>query len=170
MARRGRKSLPRSIRKAMKTESQAPVASTFAPLTTSADILQKKVEVVRTPEDRPALPDPSPSNLPAPRPPSALLHQMGVQVLLGGLQGEANSEFWITLSDRILGGLEIRLTWEQGALSATLMASSPEIRTQLLERMPQLMEHLQKKGLRIGELSVELRKKALPALPPAEEE
>ncbi len=168
MARRGRRSLPRSVQKSLAPTQEAPIASTFAPLNTSQNILQKRVEVVRPPDPNQEPPvEEEPVTALVPQKPGALLQQMGAQVLLGGQQGQGTSEFWIQLSDHILGGLEIRLHWEQGFLKATLIARSVEIREQLQKRMPQLMALLQTKGLRVGELSVELResKKRVGTLP-----
>ncbi len=87
--------------------------------------------------------------------PQEVMSKLGGQVLVGQA-AEGAHEYWIELKQEVLGGLQIRISFQNKVLSATLLAPNAGVRHTLKQRLPALKDHLHSRGIRVQKLEVVL--------------
>jgi len=176
MGRRAKKKVSRAVKRALEKKQKAATKPlTPEPLSERIPAIMKPPEVVQKP--LPMLPpakqlsgdsgEQTPHALPGSSSPkslsgssglntNAMLDRIGHHTLIGS-NPDGGNEFWIQLKQDILGGLQIRISIQNGELTASMLAPSQTIAYILEQRTAQLEQHLQNRGFQVKRLQVIVR-------------
>ncbi len=139
----------RRIKKLLeKRKKRSQRVEPIAPISPVSRLHYPPPPVVRTPEQQPE------TTALAPRQPTEIiLKKMGKNLLVGHQETGA-FEFWLDLQEQFLGGLQIRLNFKGGKVSASFLVANAEIEEFVIARIHILKLKLQERGFRIGEIEV----------------